>query len=58
MEDLYNDQFAIPSQLASVLQIMLGIPLLEGTNPASSFPQIAIGSEATCYSSIWSEVCT
>ncbi|RRT65558.1 hypothetical protein BHE74_00037336 [Ensete ventricosum] len=36
-------------------KVMLGIPLLEGTNPASCFPQIVIGSEAVCYSYIWSE---
>ncbi|XP_074589371.1 putative thimet oligopeptidase isoform X1 [Curcuma longa] len=57
------DQFIYSSPNANMLEllkhlhpkVMLGIPLLEGTNPASSFPQIAIGSEATCYSSIWSE---
>lgn len=38
-------------------QVLLGIPLLEGTNPASCFPRFAIGYEATCYSYIWSEVC-
>ncbi|VFQ71463.1 unnamed protein product [Cuscuta campestris] len=37
-------------------KVMLGLPMLEGTNPASSFPQIAVGCEATCYSRIWSEV--
>ncbi|XP_038984277.1 probable thimet oligopeptidase [Phoenix dactylifera] len=37
-------------------KVMLGIPLLEGTNPASCFPRIAIGYEAVCYSYIWSEV--
>nr|GMD23244.1 probable thimet oligopeptidase [Ipomoea batatas] len=35
---------------------MLGLPMLEGINPASCFPQTAIGYEATCYSRIWSEV--
>ena len=35
---------------------MLGIPLLEGTSPASCFPRIAIGYDAVCYSYIWSEV--
>jgi len=35
---------------------MLGLPLLEGTNPASCFPRSAIGFEAACYSRIWSEV--
>ncbi|CAA6668038.1 unnamed protein product [Spirodela intermedia] len=37
-------------------KVLLGIPLLEGTNPASCFPRFAIGYEATCYSYIWSEV--
>ncbi|KAL6547503.1 hypothetical protein OROMI_023224 [Orobanche minor] len=37
-------------------KVMLGLPILEGTNPASCFPQTAIGCEATCYSRIWSEV--
>ncbi|XP_077227429.1 zincin-like metalloproteases family protein isoform X2 [Tasmannia lanceolata] len=37
-------------------KVMLGIPLLEGTNPASCFPRLAIGYEAACYSHIWSEV--
>lgn len=37
-------------------KVMLGLPVLEGTNPASCFPRTAIGSEATCYSRIWSEV--
>ncbi|XP_010556176.1 PREDICTED: probable thimet oligopeptidase [Tarenaya hassleriana] len=37
-------------------KVMLGLPVLEGTNPASCFPRAAIGSEATCYSRIWSEV--
>lgn len=36
---------------------MLGLPTLEGTNPASRFPCSAIGYEAACYSRIWSEVC-
>ncbi|KAA3483302.1 putative thimet oligopeptidase [Gossypium australe] len=35
---------------------MLGLPMLEGTNPASCFPRCAIGYEAACYSRIWSEV--
>ncbi|KAK7312011.1 hypothetical protein RJT34_10542 [Clitoria ternatea] len=35
---------------------MLGLPILEGTNPASCFPSIVIGYEAACYSRIWSEV--
>ncbi|XP_020575057.1 probable thimet oligopeptidase isoform X2 [Phalaenopsis equestris] len=37
-------------------KIMLGIPLLEGTNPASCLPRSAICYDATCYSQIWSEV--
>ncbi|KAF5741135.1 putative oligopeptidase [Tripterygium wilfordii] len=37
-------------------KIMLGLPILEGTNPASCFPCSAIGYEAACYSRIWSEV--
>ncbi|CAH9108479.1 unnamed protein product [Cuscuta europaea] len=37
-------------------KVMLGLPMLEGTNPASCFPQTAVGCEATCYSRIWSEV--
>ncbi|KAK6160326.1 hypothetical protein DH2020_003707 [Rehmannia glutinosa] len=37
-------------------KVMLGLPILDGTNPASCYPQIAIGYEATCYSRIWSEV--
>lgn len=35
---------------------MLGLPMLEGTNPASCFPSSAIGYEAACYSRVWSEV--
>ncbi|KAL4301865.1 hypothetical protein GQ457_10G026390 [Hibiscus cannabinus] len=37
-------------------KVMLGLPMLEGTNPASCFPRCAIGYEASCYSRIWSEV--
>ncbi|KAI8022779.1 putative thimet oligopeptidase [Camellia lanceoleosa] len=37
-------------------KVMLGLPMLEGTNPASCFPRTAIGYEAACYSRIWSEV--
>ncbi|PON71619.1 Peptidase M3A/M3B [Trema orientale] len=37
-------------------KILLGLPVLEGTNPASRFPCSAIGYEAACYSRIWSEV--
>ncbi|XP_073299843.1 probable thimet oligopeptidase [Primulina huaijiensis] len=37
-------------------KFMLGLPMLEGTNPASCFPRAVIGYEATCYSRIWSEV--
>jgi len=35
---------------------MLGLPIPEGTNPASYFPSTVIGYEAACYSRIWSEV--
>ncbi|XP_061368085.1 probable thimet oligopeptidase isoform X1 [Gastrolobium bilobum] len=37
-------------------KVMLGLPVLEGTNPASCFPSSVIGYEAACYSRIWSEV--
>lgn len=37
-------------------KVMLGLPMLKGTNPASCFPKIAIGYEASCYSSLWSQV--
>ncbi|XP_052186580.1 probable thimet oligopeptidase isoform X2 [Diospyros lotus] len=37
-------------------KVMLGLPMLEGTNPASCFHRTAIGYEAACYSRIWSEV--
>ncbi|XP_057431663.1 probable thimet oligopeptidase isoform X2 [Lotus japonicus] len=37
-------------------EVMLGLPALEGTNPASCIPQSVIGCEAACYSSMWSEV--
>lgn len=37
-------------------KVMLGLPMLEGSNPASCFPRCAIGYEAACYSRIWSEV--
>ncbi|TVU36155.1 hypothetical protein EJB05_18072 [Eragrostis curvula] len=37
-------------------KVMLGLPLLEGTSPASCFPRIAVGYDAVCYSYIWSEV--
>ncbi|XP_021893882.1 probable thimet oligopeptidase [Carica papaya] len=37
-------------------KVMLGLPALEGTNPASCFQRTAIGFEAACYSRIWSEV--
>ncbi|KAM7269210.1 hypothetical protein ACFE04_024707 [Oxalis oulophora] len=37
-------------------KVMLGLPLLEGTNPASCFPRSVIGYEAACYSRLWSEV--
>ncbi|XP_050206884.1 probable thimet oligopeptidase isoform X2 [Mercurialis annua] len=37
-------------------KVMLGLPKLEGVNPASCFPRSVIGYEAACYSRIWSEV--
>lgn len=37
-------------------KVMLGLPVLEGTNPASCFPFSVIGYEAAFYSRIWSEV--
>ncbi|KAK7280908.1 hypothetical protein RIF29_08476 [Crotalaria pallida] len=37
-------------------KVMLGLPALEGANPASCFPSSVIGYEAACYSRIWSEV--
>lgn len=37
-------------------KVMMDLPVLEGTNPASSFPYSAIGYEATCYSRVWSKV--
>ncbi|XP_074309933.1 putative thimet oligopeptidase [Silene latifolia] len=37
-------------------KVMLGLPFLEGTNPASCFPHSAVGYEASCYSRIWSKV--
>ncbi|XP_024989612.1 probable thimet oligopeptidase isoform X2 [Cynara cardunculus var. scolymus] len=37
-------------------KVMLGLLMLEGTNPASCFPSTAIGCEAACYSHIWSQV--
>lgn len=40
-----------------ISQVMLGLPVIEGTNPASCFPFSVIGYEAACYSRIWSEVC-
>lgn len=44
------------SSVFLALQVMLGLPVVEGTNPASCFPRAVIGSEATCYSRLWSEV--
>ncbi|KAJ9554523.1 hypothetical protein OSB04_018568 [Centaurea solstitialis] len=37
-------------------KVMLGLPMLEGTSPASCSPSSAIGCEAACYSHIWSQV--
>ncbi|KAL9271473.1 putative thimet oligopeptidase, partial [Drosera capensis] len=37
-------------------KIMLGLPILDGMNPASCFPHSAIGYQATCYGRLWSKV--
>ncbi|CAL0333113.1 unnamed protein product [Lupinus luteus] len=37
-------------------KVMLGLLALEGANPASCFPSSVVGTEAACYSRIWSEV--
>ncbi|KAH7570441.1 hypothetical protein JRO89_XS05G0107100 [Xanthoceras sorbifolium] len=37
-------------------KVMLGLPMLEGTNPASCCLRSAIGFEAVCYGDIWSKV--
>ncbi|XP_020527748.1 probable thimet oligopeptidase isoform X4 [Amborella trichopoda] len=37
-------------------KVLLGIPLLGEMNPASCFPRLVVGYDATCYSHLWSEV--
>ncbi|KAK1318377.1 hypothetical protein QJS10_CPB04g01724 [Acorus calamus] len=52
-----NDNIDIVELLKNLHpKVMLGLPLLEGTNPATCFPRLAIGYEAASYSCIWSEV--
>ncbi|CAM8982024.1 unnamed protein product [Rhodiola kirilowii] len=55
---IYSDENVDFTELFTHLheKVMLGLPLLEGRNPASCFPRSAVGSEATCYSRLWSEV--
>ncbi|CAH2065963.1 unnamed protein product [Thlaspi arvense] len=55
---IYSDDNVDFHQLIRSLhpKVMLGLPVVEGTNPASCFPRAVIGSEATCYSRLWSEV--
>ncbi|XP_006300620.2 probable thimet oligopeptidase [Capsella rubella] len=55
---IYSDDDADLLQLIRSLhpKVMIGLPAVEGTNPASCFPRAVIGSEATCYSRLWSEV--
>ncbi|XP_013733207.1 probable thimet oligopeptidase isoform X1 [Brassica napus] len=55
---IYSDDDVDFGQLIRSLhpKVMLGLPVVEGTNPASCFPRAVIGSEATCYSRLWSEV--
>ncbi|XP_010419052.1 PREDICTED: probable thimet oligopeptidase [Camelina sativa] len=55
---IYSDDNADLLQLIRSLhpKVMIGLPAVEGTNPASCFPRAVIGSEATCYSRLWSEV--
>ncbi|ESQ28522.1 hypothetical protein EUTSA_v10018203mg [Eutrema salsugineum] len=57
-QKIYSDDDVDFHQLIRSLhpKVMLGLPMVEGTNPASCFPRAVIGSEATCYSRIWSEV--
>ncbi|XP_009105104.1 probable thimet oligopeptidase isoform X2 [Brassica rapa] len=55
---IYSDDDVDFGQLIRSLhpKVMVGLPVVEGTNPASCFPRAVIGSEATCYSRLWSEV--
>ncbi|CAG7903823.1 unnamed protein product [Brassica rapa] len=57
-QKIYSEDDVDFSQLIRSLhpKVMLGLPVVEGTNPASCFPRAVIGSEATCYSRLWSEV--
>ncbi|XP_009105309.1 probable thimet oligopeptidase [Brassica rapa] len=57
-QKIYSDDDVDFHQLIRSLhpKVMLGLPVVEGTNPASCFPRAVIGSEATCYSRLWSEV--
>ncbi|KAF3523577.1 hypothetical protein F2Q69_00050958 [Brassica cretica] len=57
-QKIYSDDDVDFHQLIRSLhpKVMLGLPVVEGTNPASCFTRAVIGSEATCYSRLWSEV--
>ncbi|KAJ4884005.1 putative thimet oligopeptidase [Raphanus sativus] len=57
-QKIYADDDVDFHQLIKSLhpKVMVGLPVVEGTNPASCFPRAVIGSEATCYSRLWSEV--
>ncbi|CAN8238677.1 unnamed protein product [Cochlearia groenlandica] len=57
-QKIYSDDNVDFHQLIRSLhpKVMLGLPVVEGTNPASCFPRAVIGSEATCYSRLWGEV--
>ncbi|CAN7129530.1 unnamed protein product [Brassica rapa subsp. narinosa] len=57
-QKIYSEDDVDFSQLIRSLhpKVMVGLPVVEGTNPASCFPRAVIGSEATCYSRLWSEV--
>ncbi|KAL8161695.1 hypothetical protein V2J09_013184 [Rumex salicifolius] len=37
-------------------KMMMGLPVLDGTDPSSCFPHSAIGYESVCYTRIWSKV--
>ncbi|KAL0807092.1 hypothetical protein Bca101_099584 [Brassica carinata] len=56
-QKIYSDDDVDFHQLIRSLhpKVMLGLPVVEGTNPASCFTRAVIGSEATCYSRLWSE---
>uniref|UniRef100_A0A0D3CYQ9 Peptidase M3A/M3B catalytic domain-containing protein n=1 Tax=Brassica oleracea var. oleracea TaxID=109376 RepID=A0A0D3CYQ9_BRAOL len=57
-QKIYSDDDVDFHQLIRSLhpKVMLGLPVVEGTNPASCFTRAVIDSEATCYSRLWSEV--